>query len=89
MVQDISMIVSDSVRWQDIDQKINTISSLITEVELFDIYEGKDKDQKGRSLAFHITFHDLKKTLTSGEVEKIMKQVKEMLITEFKVKIKE
>jgi phenylalanyl-tRNA synthetase beta chain len=89
MVQDISMIVSDSVRWQDVEQKINAISSLITEVELFDIYEGKDKDQKERSLAFHITFHDLKKTLTSKEVEKLMKQIKEMLVTEFKVKIRE
>jgi phenylalanyl-tRNA synthetase beta chain len=83
------MIVSDSVRWQDVEQKINAISSLITEVELFDIYEGKDKDQKERSLAFHITFHDLKKTLTSKEVEKLMKQIKEMLVTEFKVKIRE
>lgn len=89
MVQDISMIVSDSVRWQDVEQKINAISSLITEVELFDIYESKNKDQKERSLAFHITFHDLKKTLTGEEVEKLMKKVKEMLIIDFKVKIRD
>jgi phenylalanyl-tRNA synthetase beta chain len=88
MIQDISMIVSDSVRWQDVEQKINAISSLITEVELFDIYEAKEEEKKERSLAFHITFHDLKKTLTSKEVDKLMKQVKEMLVTDFKVKIK-
>ena len=89
MVQDISMMVPPSVQWQDIEGKINAISALITEVELFDIYEDKDKNQKERSLAFHITFHDIQKTLTSKEVDKLMKQVKEMLIKDFKVKIKE
>ena len=88
-IQDISMLVSNSVRWHDIEEKINAISSLITKVELFDIYENKDNGKKERSLAFHITFHDLKKTLTSVEVDKLMKQVKEMLVTDFKVKIRE
>jgi phenylalanyl-tRNA synthetase beta chain len=89
MVQDISMTIPNSVQWQDVEQKINAISSLITEVELFDIYENKEKEEKERSLAFHITFHDLKKTLTSKEVDKLMKQVREMLVKDFKVKIRE
>jgi phenylalanyl-tRNA synthetase beta chain len=88
MIQDISMLVSNSVHWQEVEQKINAISSLITDVELFDIYENEKDGKKERSLAFHITFHDLKKTLTSKEVDKLMKQVKEMLIKDFKVKIK-
>ncbi len=88
MVQDISMIVPDDVLWKDIVEKINLISSLITKVELFDIYETTQENKRKRSLAFHIVFHDLNKTLTSSEVEKIMKLVREMLVKDFKVIIK-
>ncbi len=89
MIRDISMLISDSVRWQDLEKKINAISSLITNVELFDIYKNEENGKKERSLAFHIIFHDLKKTLTSKEVDKLMKRVKEMLVKDFKVKIRE
>lgn len=89
MIQDISMLIPYSVRWQDIEKKINAVSPLITDVELFDIYEGKDIEKSKRSLAFHITFHNPTKTLTSNEVDRLMKQVKEMLVKEFGVKIRD
>ena len=88
MIQDISMLVSYNYKWQDIENRINAMSPLIEDIDLFDVYEG-DKIEKGnRSLAFHITFHDSTRTLVSEEVEKIMKNVREMLVKDFKVKIR-
>ncbi|MDD3284328.1 MAG: phenylalanine--tRNA ligase subunit beta [Patescibacteria group bacterium] len=88
MIQDISMLVSYNYKWQDIENRINSISPLIEDVDLFDVYDG-DKIEKGnRSLACHITFHDSTRTLVSEEVEKIMKNVREMLVKDFKVKIR-
>ena len=88
MVQDISMVVNYGTKWQDIEEKINAFSPLIINVDLFDVYEGQNIEKNKRSLAFHITFHNLKKTLVSVEVEKIMQQVKEMLVRDFKAEIR-
>jgi len=89
MVQDISMIVNYSAKWQDIEERINALSPLIINVDLFDVYEGQNIEKNKKSLAFHIIFHNLQKTLVSAEVEKIMQQVKEVLVTEFKVNIRD
>jgi len=89
MVQDISMIVNYSVKWQDIEEKINALSPLIIDVDLFDIYEGQNIEKNKRSLAFHITFHNLQKTLVSAEVEKIMQEVKEILVKDFHAEIRD
>ncbi len=89
MVQDISMIVNYSAKWQDIEEKINALSPLIIDVDLFDIYEGQNIEKNKRSLAFHITFHNFQKTLVSAEVEKIMQEVKEILVKDFHAEIRD
>jgi len=56
MVQDISMIVNYSAKWQDIEERINALSPLIINVDLFDVYEGQNIEKNKKSLAFHIIF---------------------------------
>lgn len=88
MTYDISMIVNNGLLWQDIEQSITAISPLIETIEIFDVYDG-DKIEKGkRSLAFHIVFHDLTKTLTRKEVEDSMNSIKKMLIDKYRVSIR-
>ncbi|MBI2634005.1 MAG: phenylalanine--tRNA ligase subunit beta [Parcubacteria group bacterium] len=82
VTRDISMLVP-------IDRKIDTLEQIISEaskkyleeVELFDIYEGEELGKGVKSLAFHLIFRALDRTLTSEEVdkemEKIIKRLKE------------
>ncbi len=88
MIQDVSMLLDYSYNWKDVEKRIKSISALIEGVELFDIYEG-DKIERGhRSIAFHVTFYDNTKTLESTNVEKIMIEIKRILVAEFKAKIR-
>jgi len=67
---------------------IKAVSDLITEVELFDVFEsdkiGKDK----KSMAYHITYSSSEKTLETEEVEKVHKQVLEKLQKSFGAEVR-
>jgi phenylalanyl-tRNA synthetase beta chain len=88
MIQDVSMLLDYSSNWKNIESRIESISPLIQDVELFDIYEGDKIDHGFRSIAFHITFYDSTKTLVSGDVEKLMTEIRRVLVSEFKAKIR-
>ncbi|MDD4289958.1 MAG: phenylalanine--tRNA ligase subunit beta [Patescibacteria group bacterium] len=88
MTQDISMLLDYSSNWKDIEKRIKSTSALIEGVELFDIYEGEKIGKGLRSIAFHVTFYDSTKTLVSEEIEKIMSEIRRILVTEFKAKIR-
>lgn len=88
MIQDVSMLLDYSSNWKDIEKRIKSISALIEDVELFDIYEGEKIEKGMRSIAFHVTFYDSTKTLVSEEVEKIMIEIRRILVAEFKAKIR-
>ena len=51
----------------------------LTNIEVFDVYRGKNIDEDKKSIAFSLTFEDYTKTLTDEEVtvsfEKVIKEV--------------
>ena len=89
IIQDISMVIDYDISWAEIESYIYSSSNMIKEVSIFDIYEGDKIEKEKRSLAFHIVFYDESKTLTSEEVEKHMKKIRQMLTEKFKAKIRE
>ncbi|MEK9895496.1 MAG: hypothetical protein VW518_03590, partial [Burkholderiaceae bacterium] len=48
---------------------------LITDVTLFDIYEGKGVPEGHKSLAIDVTLQPVKKTLTDEEIDAVAKKV--------------
>ena len=83
------MVIDYDISWAEIESYIYSSSNMIKEVSIFDIYEGDKIEKEKRSLAFHIVFYDESKTLTSEEVEKHMKKIRQMLTEKFKAKIRE
>ncbi|MFA7245286.1 MAG: phenylalanine--tRNA ligase subunit beta [Candidatus Magasanikbacteria bacterium] len=79
VLRDVALLVDKKVTNLELLNTIKAVSDLITEVELFDVFEsdkiGKDK----KSIAYHITYQSIEKTLETEEVEKIHKQVLEKL----------
>ncbi|HNY97616.1 MAG TPA: phenylalanine--tRNA ligase subunit beta [Candidatus Pacearchaeota archaeon] len=69
VVRDISLLVPSQTRVGDVLDTINSVGGdLIKDVDLFDIFENGDEQDK-KSLAFHIIYQAQDRTLTSSEID--------------------
>ena len=79
VLRDVALLVDKKITNLDLLNTIKAVSDLITEVELFDVFEsdkiGKDK----KSMAYHITYQSSEKTLETEEVERVHEKVLEKL----------
>ena len=71
--RDISMILDDHVKFEDIKTiAYNLESKILKDVNLFDEYKGKNIGDKKKSFAVSFTFNDSKKTLTDKIIDKVI-----------------
>ena len=71
--RDISMILDDHVKFEDIKTiAYNLESKILKDVNLFDEYKGKNIGDKKKSFAVSFTFNDSKKTLTDKIIDRVM-----------------
>jgi phenylalanyl-tRNA synthetase beta chain len=83
--RDISMFVSDDVKYADIEKNIYSAGGkLVLGVELFDIFEKEDE----KSIALRIEIGSVEKTLTSEEIDGVMKKIIFALEKDLKVKVR-
>lgn len=81
---DLAIIVVKRILWKQIeDTVVGAGNGLVKEVELFDIYEGKNIAPDKRSLAFHIAFQSSERTLKDEEVKKVTDKIIERLQNNF------
>ena len=82
--RDIAVIVNADLPVQDI---INTVKkaniSLLQDMQLFDVYQGKGIVENKKSLAFLILMQDTNKTLLDSEVEETMAKLLKLLQNQF------
>ena len=75
--KDLALIVDKDKTSEEVSVAIKKASSsLLTKIELFDLYMGANIGENKKSLAYSLTFEDPKKTLTdeeiNAEIEKII-----------------
>ena len=71
--RDISMILDDHVKFEDIKTiAYNLESKILKDVNLFDEYKGKNIGDKKKSFAVSFIFNDSKKTLTDKIIDRVM-----------------
>ncbi len=76
MERDLAFIVSKEVKAEQISQETRKLKDpLLTDVHLFDIYEGKGMGKNERSLAYTFTFGSRERTLTDKEVDASVKKI--------------
>lgn len=80
--RDLAFVVPESTVYATLEQALRTSSSLLRDVELFDVYRGRGVDAGHKSLAFHLSFR-ADRTLSSEEVDVQMKQLSTMLESQF------
>lgn len=76
ITRDLAILVSATTKTEEILNIIeNNGGDLLVDVDLFDIYEGKDLTAKNKSLAFHLIFQSDEKNLSDNEINRLMEKI--------------
>ncbi len=74
--RDFALLLDNAVRFEDIDTIAKqTEKKLLKNVNLFDVYEGKNLPAGKKSYAVSFTLQDEHKTLTDKQIDKIMNKL--------------
>ncbi|SDS20100.1 phenylalanyl-tRNA synthetase beta subunit [Formosa sp. Hel1_31_208] len=74
--RDFALLIDDQVRFEDIDKiAMQTEKQLLKDVDLFDVYQGKNLPKGKKSYAVSFTLQDEHKTLTDKQIDKIMNKL--------------
>jgi len=81
ITRDIALLLDAAVAYQKIVDIVKAFS-LVSEMQLFDLYEGKQVPAGKKSLAFRLTYQSAGQTLKDEEVDKVQQRILERLSKE-------
>ncbi|MUP46348.1 phenylalanine--tRNA ligase subunit beta [Gramella sp. BOM4] len=89
MRRDFALLLDDSVRYSQIEEIARqTEKKLLKEVNLFDVYQGKNLPEGKKSYAVSFLFQDENKTLTDKQVDKMMKKLQHRFEKELQAELR-
>jgi phenylalanyl-tRNA synthetase beta chain len=78
--RDLAVVVDKDVPAADLLENVRGVAGgYLTDLRLFDVYEGKGIDPKRKSLALGLTFRDQSRTLSDSDVNESVDQVIDLL----------
>jgi phenylalanyl-tRNA synthetase beta chain len=78
--RDLAVVVDESIEVQTLLSTIKQANiPLISDVALFDLYQGKGIAENKKSLALSVLMHDTQKTLTDADADETMRNVLQLL----------
>lgn len=81
--RDLALLVDSSVSFENIYKSAKQAEkSLLKDINLFDVYEGKNLPEGKKSYAVSFTLQDSNKTLTDDQIDKIMGKIRQTLESE-------
>ncbi len=87
--RDFAFIVDKKISVQNLVSVISSINkNLISNVKVFDVYEGDNIPENKKSIAINVTIQSLEKTLTDNDLEKINKLIIETVENKTAAKIR-
>ncbi len=87
--KDVAFVVDKNLVSKDIEKAIkNAGGSLLTNIEVFDVYTGSNVAENKKSIAYSLTFGDTKKTLTDEEINNLMEKVMENVCKKFGAEVR-
>jgi phenylalanyl-tRNA synthetase beta chain len=78
-VRDISILVPRDVLVEEVLNKIEMVSPLIKDIDLFDIYEGEEIPEGKKNLSFHIIFQAKDHQISPKEIDQIQSKIIQVL----------
>jgi len=74
--RDFALLLDESIKFEDIHTLAKqTEKQLLKDINLFDVYQGKNLPKGKKSYAVSFTLQDEKKTLTDKQIDKIMNKL--------------
>lgn len=90
VTRDLAIVLSEHTAAAAVTEAIaDKAGSLLTQVQLFDVYTGQQVEKGSRSLAFSLTFQAKDRTLTDVEVDAQYKKIVSHLENTFAAKLRE
>ncbi len=90
VLRDIAVIAPSDIEVGMIEQVIKSVEpSIIKDIQLFDVYTGRQIKQGCRSLAFNITFQSEISTLTDRYVDKLFDNIVKKLLHEHQIELRQ
>jgi len=87
--RDLAIVVDKSILSSDLMSNVRSVAgTYLTDLRLFDVYEGKGIDPKRKSLALGLTFRDQSRTLSDEDVNLAMDQVIDSLEKNYKAELR-
>jgi len=86
--RDLAFLVNREVEHEKIVEAVRKIDLLVADVELFDVYEGKQIEKGKKSMAYHIIYRSEVKTLESKDVDGLHLKVIDLLQKKFGAEIR-
>jgi phenylalanyl-tRNA synthetase beta chain len=82
--RDISVTLDETIKVQVvIESLLASANPIVDTVTVFDVYRGKGIENGKKGLAFRVLLKDTQKTLTDGEVEAALDDLRDILAREF------
>lgn len=74
--RDLALLINENVKYSEIEKiGIDTDKKLIKEVNIFDVYQGKNLPEGKKSYAVSFVLQDENKTLNDKAIDKVMKKL--------------
>ena len=90
VLRDIAVVTPSNIEVKQIVETIQSVNpSIIDEVQLFDVYTGKQIEPDYRSLAFNITFQSRASTLTDEYVDELVDNIVKKLSRELQIELRQ
>ncbi len=86
--RDLAVMVDQNTEYEELAKVIRTVDPLVTNVEWFDTYVGKNLPENKKSVAMHLTFSATDRTTESGEVDALMEKIQLTLKQKFGAEIR-
>ena len=84
IVKDMAFILNEDISSESVMMSIKKAAGrLLTDISIFDVYQGEHVEAGKKSIAYSLTFNDPAKTLTEEEVMPIFHKVIEKIISEY------
>ncbi len=88
--RDVALIIDEDVAAGEIVSAIQREGGpYLTKVEIFDVYRGKQIPAGKKSLAFHLNFQAMDRTLTEEEINLLMEKIFTVVNRNFQAKLRE
>ncbi|MBR3720558.1 MAG: phenylalanine--tRNA ligase subunit beta [Clostridia bacterium] len=87
--KDLAFVMNKNIESKDIETVIKKAAgSLLTNIEVFDVYTGENVGEDEKSIAYNLTFMDTKKTLTEEEITTVFDKIIETVESKCEAKLR-